>query len=145
MAFFRVARNIHNLAPVAWAKSTTTVSLERGDMLYADASNGEAVKFDSAGRNILFVGVVADKAGSGTSEVMVYEAKGQGCDIEFEYELDTAAAVKQGANLAWSADRVITGTDTDAIFRCSQNNSGSSGETVRCKMKSSVFFTGDAS
>ena len=145
MAFFRVARNVSGLAPVWWNKATSTTSLDKGDLLYLDTTNNEAVKVDSAGRNLTFLGVAADDSPSGQVQVPVYEAKGQGLDIEFEYELDTATAVGQGNNLSWSADRVLTESDTDPFFRCSQSNSGSSAETVRCKMKESVLFRGDAS
>lgn len=143
MAYFRVARNVSGLAPVWWNKDTTTSSFKAGDFLIS--SSGEAAKMASAGDNLTFIGVAADDALTGTVQVPVYEAKGQGLDVEFEYDLDTAAAVLQGANLAWSADRVVTGSDTDPLFRCSQSNSGSNATTVRVKMKESVLFRGDAS
>lgn len=133
-------------APPEWGyKDTTTSVVARGDRL--KVSSGAVIRMATTTDNLTFCGIVLDDSPAGENDGIRYiPNRGAGLDAEFEYALDTATACVKFEKLQWAANRQNSKSDTDPIMFCSHGNSGSGGETARCKMlPNPALFEGDAS
>lgn len=115
------------------------VLVEPGDLLYNNS--GVVAKMSAATDNLNFVGRAIEKhaATDPAGEITVGLATGT---YIHEYALDAATDIDINDNLAWSADKTLTKSDTDPIAVAVEKKLQAT--KIRCIFKMPAKWVGDA-